>query len=204
MRWLSYRGNRPGIRDNQLFVVFIAVSTDMIFYSDSISQGTEDERLPLSALSDKSMRAVLAYWESKRGDREMPPRAAIRPEEIGGALGRVNLIDVTHDPLRFRFRLIGTHVVQSFGLDPTGLTVDELSPPDYAELLIRHFTEAVAAREPVLHVMRFLEIRQTHEMHRLSLPLSDDGGHVDMLMTVSGFGPELQRFRERQRAAGEI
>ena len=176
----------------------------MIFYNDSISQGTEDERLPLSALKDESMRAVLAYWESKRGDLEMPPRAAIKPEEIGGALGRVNLIEVTHEPLRFRFRLIGTHVVQSFGLDVTGLTVDELSPPDYAELLIRHFSEAVSAREPLLHVMRFLEIRQAHEMHRLSLPLSDDGGHVDMLMTVSGFGPDLQRFRERQRAAGEI
>ena len=41
-------------------------------------------------------------------------------------------------------------------------------------------------------------------MQRLSLPLSDDGGQVDMLMTVSGFGPDLQNFRERQRAAGEI
>ncbi len=176
----------------------------MIIYNDSISQGTEENRLPLSAIRDESMRAVLAYWEAKRGDREIPARAAIKPEEIGAALGRVNLIEVTHDPLRFRFRLIGTQVVQSFGLDPTGSTVEALSPPDYAELLIRQFSEVVAAREPLLHVLRFLEVRQAHEMLRLSLPLSDDGGQVDMLMTVSGFGPDLQHFRERQRAAGEI
>ena len=53
-------------------------------------------------------RSGFEYWMSKRAGRRMPSRSDIDPAEIADLLPNVILIDVKHDPLDFRYRLIGT------------------------------------------------------------------------------------------------
>jgi len=134
----------------------------------------------------------------------MPSRGDFRPEELQPFLGYVMLVDVEPAPLRFRFRLIGTEVVRSYGFEVTGHYTDVVKPPSYRAMVERHYGLAVERAQPVAHRMSFTEAPgKVHELVRLILPLSEDGKPVNMLMMASVFGPELARFRERQREAHE-
>lgn len=72
----------------------------------------------------------------------MPTRADLDPLEMRPWLGNLVLIDVTPD-LRFVYRLYGTAFVDSFGVDMTGRSVDDL-PAEQRER-VRADYEAVRA-----------------------------------------------------------
>lgn len=93
-------------------------------------------------LTDPRLAALFAYWDGKRAGRAMPTRADIDPIEMQAWLGNLLLIDVTDDG-RFVYRLYGTKFVDSFGLDMTGRSVDEL-PAEQRER-VRSDYEAVRA-----------------------------------------------------------
>lgn len=167
----------------------------------TVDDSTEEE-LPLAALAHTRLTGLYRFWDEKRGARPMPCRADFRPEEMQRFLGYVILIDVEEAPRRFRFRLVGTEIVQSYGFEVTGRYSDVVQPPSYRAMIERHYSQAVDLARPVAHRMSFTEAPgKVHELVRLTLPLSDDGARVNMLMLASVFGPELAHFRERQREA---
>ncbi len=57
----------------------------------------------------------------------MPSRKDIEPTEIPDLLANVVLVDVTQDPLDFRYRLIGTAIVERIAFDYTGKHFTELA-----------------------------------------------------------------------------
>lgn len=161
---------------------------------------SSEEELPLAALSHPRLTGLYRFWNARRGARAMPCRADFLPEDMLPFLGYIILIDVEETPRRFRFRLVGTEIVQSYGFEVTGKYTDAVQPPSYRDMIERHYAQAAALARPVAHRMSFTESPgRIHELVRLSLPLSDDGARVNMLMLASVFGPELARFRERQR-----
>ncbi len=91
-------------------------------------------------LTDPRLGALYAYWDVKRAGRAMPTRADLDPIEMRDWLGNLVLIDATADG-RFVYRLYGTKFVDSFGLDMTGRSVDDL-PADQRER-VRSDYEAV-------------------------------------------------------------
>jgi hypothetical protein len=93
-------------------------------------------------LADPRLAALYAYWDGKRASRPMPTRADLDPVEMRAWLGNLVLIDAMADG-RFVYRLYGTKFVDSFGLDMTGRSVDEL-PTDQRER-VRSDYEAVRA-----------------------------------------------------------
>ena len=136
-------------------------------------------------------RDLLAYWERKRGTREMPTRSDIDPLELKQHLGWLVMVDVLPEPGRFRFRLVGTKVVEAYGRDSTGRTVEEAfadaDPVGYAFLLDLFGTiveqRAVArAKGP---------IRPTHQMLRnsdaLLLPFDAGDGSVGLILIEQNF-----------------
>ena len=152
-----------------------------------------DRALALSELTDSRQRTVYDYWQEKRKDRRMPARADLLPEDIGPSLGVVNLIDVTGPPWRFRFRLLGTEVVEAYGEDLTGQDAARVQPPSYAEVLLRQYAEVAEGAVPMLHELTFELVRERHSFTRLTLPLSADGERVNMLLCVSAFDAEFRR-----------
>ena len=133
-------------------------------------------------IEDDRLRRLLDYWESRRAGRTMPARRDIDPVEIGYALGYILLVEVHHDPLRFRYRLVGTRTPRRHGLDLTGTWVDELPYPqlraelqaNYAVLVARRATAAIKRDEQLDGNRLRWEV--------LALPLAADGETVDMLM----------------------
>jgi len=126
------------------------------------------------------LRDLYEYWHGKKGDRKMPSRPDICPTEIIDLLPKILLIDVTYEPLRFRFRLIGTDVVSIMGQDVTGKYLDELSSNSamHSRLswLARHKTTYYVSTQ-----LDWLN-RSFQKYHVLGLPLGDAAGKVNMVM----------------------
>jgi hypothetical protein len=75
-----------------------------------------------------AVRRFYEYWLSVTPPGRLPGRQHIRPEEIGPLLPRLWMVDVFRDPMRFRYRLAGTSVVQSVERELTGRWLDEAQP----------------------------------------------------------------------------
>jgi hypothetical protein len=140
-------------------------------------------------LQDPRLLSLYDYWAAKCGGRSMPTRADIDPLEMRSWLGNLVLIDVTADS-RFVYRLYGSKFVDSFGLDMTGRSVDDL-PPEQGERVRADYESVRATAKPRwrLYTASF-EIpaagggrhQQVVTWERLVLPLSDGGVRVAMLL----------------------
>lgn len=135
-------------------------------------------------LSETSQKSDLhAYWLSKKGSRLAPPRSAINPAEIVSLLPIIALLDAIGDPLRFRIRLFGTGLCAAYGQDLTGKFLDEIDLSSIGADIVRHAERVV--REFRVHIgrSRFTTRNGRHiEYERIALPLSNDGGTVNMIL----------------------
>jgi len=74
------------------------------------------------------VRRFYEYWLSVAPPGQLPGRQHVQPEELVPLLPRVWMLDIYRDPLRFRFRLAGTNIVDSVGRELTGRWLDEAQP----------------------------------------------------------------------------
>lgn len=126
---------------------------------------------------------LLDYWTDKKGGRIAPARRDIQPVELRDLLPNVFLVDVEPHPTRFRFRLVGTEIVQFYGIDATGRFLDDLDFSDRAPSVIAHYAAVVTTREPSCHSVQFTRGCGRHlSYERVILPLSSDGVSIDMLL----------------------
>lgn len=133
------------------------------------------------------LQRFFAYWRAKAGPREMPTRADLDPVDFRYALGHVMLVDVEYAPLRFRFRLYGSALVNYFGDgDYTGKYADQLLPVDYAPFVVGAYTTAVEGRVPRYAMRDLVMNRQRIIYDVLTLPLAapDDPAQIGMLLIV--------------------
>ncbi len=130
-----------------------------------------------------------AYWDQKRAGRAMPSRADIRPADMKEHLGWIVLLDALSDGSDFRYRTIGTRVTQYVLADATGKTIAEaLAPPEAAQAMLEFHKKAAGARLPVrAHGPADWLGRAFFEFDGIFLPLSDDGVHVNMILSAFTF-----------------
>jgi hypothetical protein len=133
----------------------------------------------LTWIADPIIRQAGLYWRGKIKAGRLPARSDIDPLEIPALLPHIVLWNVEHSPLRFRGRLVGSHIVEMSGRDATGRYVDFVDDHGVVEAEYR----AVAASG----LPRYQERRAHWPNHdhkyyaRLLLPLAQDGRQVDML-----------------------
>jgi hypothetical protein len=133
-------------------------------------------------LQDPLLRQLHAYWLEKRGNRAMPARADIDPLDMRFILGSLTLVDVLYAPLRFRIRLHGTDHVHRAGYDLTGKMLDELPVSEFRQFAKSSFTATVETRVPRAGIRDRVMDGRIYRYEALLLPLSSDGGAVDMLL----------------------
>jgi hypothetical protein len=139
--------------------------------------------------ASQEMNQIHAYWQAKRGERRMPSRWDINPTEIPRLLRNLMLIDVLYAPIRFRYRLIGTNVVDATGENRTGKCFDTVDFITANPIVREQYVAAVTSGEPVHSTEPFqrLDNRLEYEVERLLLPLSSDGVAVDMILVYFHF-----------------
>jgi len=132
------------------------------------------------------LAGALAYWRRKRGGRALPSRRDIDPVEVPTLLPHLQLIETADG--RFRYRLIGTALVQAFGKDYTGQYLDEFISGGRADAIVAVYRSIVATRRPAFLRSRYLTTKSVDLVaNRLYLPLSDDGQQVNMILGALTF-----------------
>lgn len=131
---------------------------------------------------DPRLAELYAYWRSKHRGPLLPGRADINPFELKPLLPHVLLIDVERPALQFRYRLVGTAVVQAVGTDATGRRMEEALPKRLIPTALRAYREAVVRRQAMRLAGRFWQPARSHLLWEAALlPLATDGYTVTML-----------------------
>jgi hypothetical protein len=139
----------------------------------------------LSTITDDALRRLYQYWQEKRGDRRFPARRDIDPLEFAYVLGWVTLVDVTYNPVRFRFRLYGSELAHRIGLDLTGTYADQHPNREFGTMLQRSWQDVVDRAEPIcVRYDRVVDNRK-HPWEALRMPMSSDGATIDMLLAAA-------------------
>jgi hypothetical protein len=139
------------------------------------------------ALRPRQVR-LLEYWNRLRGGRAMPARCDFDPAEVPTLLPKLVLIDVAEGSTDFRFRLIGTAITAQSSRDYTGQRFSELEgfgPRGYG--WSNHLKVVTRRRPRIGHLPYTGPNTSIVAHHNLSLPLSSDGRHVDMILCISEF-----------------
>lgn len=143
-----------------------------------------DIRIDTKDIASERLKRLLAYWNAKRGDRAMPARRDIAPEEMREHLGRLDLLDV-EAPATFRYRLHGSITAYRDRRNMTGMTTGEYTDTAFGDMLTRHLRECVDTATPAYRHFVAQQGDEHWEYFRLVLPLSEDGTHVNMLLVSS-------------------
>jgi hypothetical protein len=145
---------------------------------------------------DSDLKFALDYWREKRGGRLAPARGDIDPADIAPLLPRVMLVDVSSDPIDFRFRLAGTGLFKIHGAELTNKRALDLEPPAYGALIHRLYCDALARRAPVAHRLLIECATRRSAYMRIILPLSEDNQAITRLMTVESYADAAQDLRD--------
>ena len=137
---------------------------------------------PDLVVDNSELLDLLAYWKEQRGQQLMPSRADMDPLDLPAHLGYLCLIDVEHDPMRLRYRLIGATITETMGRDMTGRYFDEIYEDEILRDSLAAYTWIVEHRAPLRISGHALYSSKSHYLYEiLNLPLSDDGETVNMV-----------------------
>jgi hypothetical protein len=131
--------------------------------------------MTIEAIDDADLTALYAYWSSKCRHRTIPRRADIDPTEIPALLPHLFIAEILQ-PLRFRFRLIGSAICDRWGENSTGKFLDELSLDGERKTVMAQYAFVAETNRPRFDTEEFVNEHGRYlHYRRLLLPLSDDG-----------------------------
>jgi hypothetical protein len=117
----------------------------------------------------------------------VPRRSALDPSEIVELLPYVLLVDVEADPLRVRYRLVGTAIAEASRRNFTGLYLDEMSfeAAGEREAFEAGYRLLIAERRPVYGRMVWLASSDLPVVYDSAVfPLSSDGETVTQAIAL--------------------
>jgi hypothetical protein len=92
------------------------------------------------------------FWRQECGGAVPLPRRFIDPVRLPPKiLPRFAIIEVFRDPMDFRYRLLGTNLIQFFGRDSTGKRFSEIDYPQPQGDRLKHYFELIANEDVVVH-----------------------------------------------------
>jgi hypothetical protein len=122
------------------------------------------------------------YWEAKRAGRRWPTRDDIDPVEMRFALGNLDLVEISYDPVVFRYRISGSNIDQDEGFNMQGKTLDDYPLPQHRESVRRTYLRVLDQGEPDYEELQRFDEGVNVRYGRLILPLSQDGNRIDMFL----------------------
>lgn len=138
---------------------------------------------------DPILGPALAYWLRKRGANAMPFKRDLDPTEISPkVLPHLQILDVIDAGKRFRYRLIGTALVDAYGKDYTGTHADELISGERLRFIHSVYQAVCTIKAPVFSHTCYHTVRQTDLIaNRIYMPLSNDGVRVGYILGALSF-----------------
>lgn len=136
------------------------------------------------------VRALHRYWQSKGRDGLLPARGAIDPTEIPQLLPYLVIAEIEAAPLRVRYRLVGTRVVEDHGADFTNRYLEDCNFA-VEPLLLECYRQLVETQAPVFayyewHKEDWQGAKGAVGANETGFfPLSSDGARVDFSISLA-------------------
>lgn len=130
-----------------------------------------------------AIRQLYVYWREAAADDRIPARSDLDVLRMKPVLGSIVLFERMPPDGRYRYRLIGTKVVERDGFDWTGRFVDTVPMPQYRDLILSRIAELEVQRRPLLVRNRQMFDMVWYDYECLWLPLAGDHRTIDMLLS---------------------
>lgn len=143
---------------------------------------------PRAAVPDKwhhTLREFFHYYNRISPSGTLPGRQHFDPLAIPHVLPHLVLLDVHRDPLRYRYRLVGTKEVELYGQDPTARWYHDVRPlgpgtaSGYARLQLAAEKGVCSYRKGRVLALRH---REHQSAENLVCPFAADGRNVDLIV----------------------
>lgn len=132
------------------------------------------------------LRRMYDYWVDKTGKRRLPDRKDLDPAEISDILPYITILEVIGSEPHYRYRLVGTQVVEALGFNPTGRTLGEFTAPG-AQFLADLLAEVRAKACPLYAASAFRAGEDGMSTERLLLPFSVGGDEPRQIVLTQTF-----------------
>lgn len=145
---------------------------------------------PKLAIQSPILQLGLSAWNKLRGARGMPAPEDIDPLRLPRQiLPHVSLLEIERNPeLRFRWRLLGTHITTWLNRDMTGRYWDDIYDARTLAKLARGPRWVIEHMAPLRCMGSNFRVDDTYlRSESLDMPLSSDGKVVDRLFIVTVF-----------------
>ncbi len=138
-------------------------------------------------IAEPVLQQLYAAWDECRQGKAIPGREEMGlPFSVSFALPKISLIDVLwrDGRPRYRYRVIGTAIVELLGRDWTGRYLDEVfSSGDFSDRLFHWLDEVALGGRPHYTTIEY-PWQSIRRFSRLSLPLADatEGARVGCIL----------------------
>jgi hypothetical protein len=142
--------------------------------------------LRLEETRSSAIKQLFEYWRDRRSGRTLPSKGSIDPADIKDILPYVMITDVFDPPLRVRYRLVGTEIVNLRGREFTGKWLHEVSWNPLFESRIRsEYRILIDQRQPVMGIDDLYTADGPCMAYEWAMfPLADDGEHVSHCLAI--------------------
>ena len=134
------------------------------------------------------VRRFYEYWAGVAPPGRLPGRQHILPEDIVPLLPRLWMLDVFRDPVRFRYRLVGTEITCSVQRELTGTWLDEAQPESVRNVNLRdRYNFILETGQATWRRGATMWLRDPNHrvVENCLAPLAADGATVDKIIAVS-------------------
>lgn len=141
-------------------------------------------------LASRKNASIYAHWVNACGDASMPKRLDIDPEKIKQELPYVYIAQVMRDEggVWFRFRLMGTKLVENLKQEGTGRMLLDLQIGGWEVEWRKNLLQVTKMMLPVVDESTITtEAGLKLDIEHLALPLSEDGVTVDRVLGAIDF-----------------
>lgn len=137
-----------------------------------------------SPLESLVTRALRDHWLALAAGRAMPCWREFDAVAVPQLLRHLVVVQVTHAPLAFRYRLIGTYVTAIAGRDATGRALDAALYGDRLEAILWSFRRVAETGAPVASLGHVnFSTRDWIATEHVFLPFGPPGGPVDIILS---------------------
>ena len=141
-----------------------------------------------SALTSDIHLRGFDYWRSIAGSATLPLREAFEPAEIPGLLPHLILLEVTENPIDFRYRVIGGVVRQHLLGNYTGRLMSEIPHQAAPSTIYDNLAKVVRNQSPLLSDTPYIGPQKDFmKSDELILPLMETDERISRLLVLLDF-----------------
>jgi hypothetical protein len=158
-------------------------------------------RLDFSQLDSPRVHGFHEYWKARRSaEHPVPLRTDVDPMDLRELLPNIVVIEVEQAPQRFRYRLVGTRVVEFNNLDFTGAYLGTVGW-DEEQQFVDAYVDVVSSTQPLCGSYSWtLKNGNIGKCEFGIFPLSQDGETVTQMFAIEDYDFPRDYSGARSRA----